>query len=213
MTFWDAKDAAEKGRVRRVRRAIWLDRWHHYDVALWYRSAFNRKTGAFGPARVVEAADLSLNDIRAKDWTFDPIPEIASSLVQSLSIEVKGQFDGSDFVCIKGQSIWFERRNWLPPVDLFVRVNEGDWYPLIPEWYFEERAEWTYVEVSQVFPLPDDGDATGLTLESLEVIEGRELVTVETFPEEGNEFSTRVLIDDDETGGDGPYHIRLNFEV
>jgi hypothetical protein len=75
MNVWEASAQARAGRA--IRRAIWRNRWLSLEHGLRFLTPVNPVSLAMGRRRTVEARDLHGYDLRAEDWTIEPIPPIA----------------------------------------------------------------------------------------------------------------------------------------
>lgn len=120
-----------------------------------------------------------------------------------LELHVSLLMDGSDYMHIKGNKIWFVHRNFHLPEDIEIQgVNFDDL-----EWSDGESIG----SKSSDITIPNGGNAGFAGSVLLTVIEARGEITIEQVPSEENQFETIILINDDPPLGESPYEFTIRL--
>jgi hypothetical protein len=153
------------------------------------------------------------------------IPTIISYNVQaealSGTIDVKAWIDGSDYLYIQGNEVWYIHRNyqfpglWNASIPLPTYINNDPWNPQWPDYsdypgggysHPNQRSLDTYTSLNPPQPLQP--------IEiSLEVIRARNEISIWQYPSNVNGYTTVVLFNDDPPSGADWYEFKLNWTL
>jgi hypothetical protein len=123
-----------------------------------------------------------------------------------VEVTVKACIDGSDWVTVQGDQLWWEHRNHTT-VGLHASCTFSETFVNGVAW----TPTWTGSTSSAT--TVDYGLPAAAQTVSVAVISARGSVSVTQQPDASNSYTTQVLFDDDPTGAAATYEATLQYEV
>jgi hypothetical protein len=114
--------------------------------------------------------------------------------------------DGSDYLHIKGNTVWYIHRSWNLPGKFYpkkeepTRINEKDWFPT-----WDGNTSSKYTTLSPPLPI------SGVIKPSIEILRAGGDITLQQAPEAANGYEAVIFLDDDSNLGPHWYNFRLHW--
>jgi hypothetical protein len=125
------------------------------------------------------------------------------------AVNFRAYVDGSDYVYIQGggATVWYEHRNFALPgkwngANEPTYIDGDSWYP-----------DWSTDPLSDKYDSPLPHPTAEWSITSLVVNDGRGAVTIEEYPSSSNDYTAKILVDDDLLGGPDWHEFTLNWET
>ncbi|MEO6452440.1 MAG: T9SS type A sorting domain-containing protein [Ginsengibacter sp.] len=125
--------------------------------------------------------------------------------MQMRSMTFRAYIDGSDYIHVLGNKVWYVHRNFQLPgkwdgANEPTYINGNVWFP---DWSGDISDKYTLLNPPLASPIISDV--------TIEKISGRGPVTLTQFPDADNNYEAIILADDDPPGGPDWYEFKLKW--
>ena len=186
-------------------------------TAVWFLFDFNNGKGT---AWWDDVSLIEVSLLPPSVETTDSTGEMKDEFLPSETVYIGGHLpsfrfraciDGSDWVHIRSNEVWYVHRNFqypgihtdCPPECRPTYINGQPWYPVWPDDSgYDDYGQRSLNTYSDLHP-------PMYRISSLTVLEARGSVSIVQYPSSENDYTTILLLDDDPQGGASIYEFQL----